>query len=420
VFGFPKRGLSRKKASPIDTLIVVNSFRRMAKDENDQQTVQLGAVAGATNAAADPSQRPTQNSAEYIFRAPALMQQAIAKSAGELIFQSTMYRDALLEDYKRMPTGDPKIADKFFSAQRFPLIFARSPSAHVEAWEYVLGLLQNEDEQRYRVMHKGTPFYFAGMASYLGRDFEKALFYMDAALEEDLRLHKTAWPSVPSGKFVLLDSDSPDQFARPLVVRTRDLFEDVIGKISTEGGIGLSVEDLRSKLVYPAMNTTPRKRSAVTGLISFLLEFPSRRKELSLAGTQTSTAEPFFLHLFKGAVLFETLLKTSTVGSTIQVSNPKATIDKFLQDQAIYSAFGFTTAPQGLGGETLDDVFAAIKKDATSGYDYTQRAIRATWGIRNKVGHSMAWPSRPSLEEYNDAFYLIAGALTATLYKLHP
>ncbi len=166
------------------------------------------------------------------------------------------------------------------------------------------------------------------------------------------------------------------------------------------------------------MSATLGKRSAVTGLISFLLEFPSRTTELSLAGTQMSTAEPFFLHLFKGTLLFETLLKTSTVGSGIQGSNPKATTDKFLQDQRIYSVFGFSSAPQGLGGDTLDEVLIAIKNNKTT--DFTQKAIRATWGIRNKVGHSMAWPSRPSLNEYRDVFYLIAGVLSATISKLHP
>ena len=190
-----------------------------------------------------------------------------------------------------------------------------------------------------------------------------------------------------------------------------------MAKVTNLGGRALSVKAFGSKLVYPAMSTAPEKRSAVTGLISFLLEFPSRTKELSLAGTRTSTAEPFFLHLFKGTLLFETLLKTSSVGQEIQHSNPKATIDKFLQDRTIYSAFGFSSAPQGLGGDTLDDVLAAIKSDSTT--DFSQRAIRATWGIRNKVGHSMAWPSRPNLSEYEDLFHLITGALSATIDSLH-
>jgi hypothetical protein len=389
----------------------------MAEDCNDKEAVASGTFVGATNASSVDTfvVQPIEN---LHVRAPALIQQAIGKSAAELVIQSSTYRDALLEDFRKLPIDNPKLVDQFFSLHAFPFIFAKSPAAHVEAWEYLLGLIQTEDDARYRQLHKGTPFYFAGMASYLARDFEKALFYMDAALEEDLRLHKDRWFSAPAGKFVLLDSDNPEQFARPLVFRTRALFDEVMTTVINLGGRGLSVKTFGSKLVFPAMSNASEKRSAVTGLISFLLEFPSRTKELSLAGTRTSTAEAFFLHLFKGTLLFETLLKTSSLGQGIQRSNPKATIDKFLQDQKIYSAFGFSTAPQGLGGDTFDEVLAAIKVDATT--DFTQRAIRATWGIRNKVGHSMAWPSRPNLSEYGDVFYLIAGALSATIDSLHP
>jgi hypothetical protein len=122
-------------------------------------------------------------------------------------------------------------------------------------------------------------------------------------------------------------------------------------------------------------------------LVSFLLEFSSRAKELSLGGSLTSTGEPFFLHLFKGALLFETLLKISAAGSVIQTSNPKATINTLLMDPTIYQAFDFANQPQGLGAHTFDDVLQAIKSDPT--VNFTQRAVRATWGIRNTTGHSL-------------------------------
>jgi hypothetical protein len=274
-----------------------------------------------------------------------------------------------------------------------------------------------DDASRYQKLHKGTPFYFLGMASYSSRDFEKALFYMDAALEEDLGIHKEKWPDNPAGKFVLLQDESPDQAARPLVKRTREAFEQVMNAVTGLGGIGLSTEELRNKLVRPAMTAGSGKRSAVTALLSFLLEFSSREKEISLAGRPTSTGEPFFLHLLKGAVLFETLLKTSPAGSAIQTRDPKATINTLLADPTIYSPLGFATAPQGLGAHTFDDVLKAIGNDKTS--DFTQRAVRATWGVRNTTGHSMGWPYRPDPNEYKMVYQLIAGALSATLAKLH-
>ena len=59
-------------------------------------------------------------------------------------------------------------------------------------------------------------------------------------------------------------------------------------------------------------------------------------------------------------------------------------------DPTIYQAFDFVNQPQGLGAHTFDDVLQAIKSDPT--VNFTQRAVRATWGIRNTTGHSLGWP----------------------------
>lgn len=352
------------------------------------------------------------------FSSANLLDQALNKTAIEVYIYSDTYKDLLLKDYRNLPINDPAAADKLFSRCGFSGRLAYSPTAQIEAWEYILDLMAKDDADRYEKLHKGTPFYFIGMASYYSRDFEKALFYMDAALEEDLALHKEKWPDNPAGKFVLLQEDSPDQAAKPLVKRTREAFESLMKAVTDLGGIGLSVEDFRNKLVRPAMTVGSGKRSAVTALFSFLLEFSSREKELSLAGRSTSTGEPFFIHLLKGAVLFETLLKTSPVGSAIQSGNPKATINDLLKSTTIYPAFGFATVPQGFGVHTFDEVLDAIRDDKTG--DFSQRAVRATWGIRNTTGHSMGWPYRPDPDEYKNVYHLIAGALSATLSKLHP
>jgi hypothetical protein len=241
---------------------------------------------------------------------------------------------------------------------------------------------------------------------------------MDAALDEDLRSDKDQWPLRPAGKFVLLDTESPNHAAIFQVDRTRKEFEKVMTAVANAGGIKLTIEQFRDNLVRPAMVPGSGKRSAVTALLSFLLEFSSRAKELSLARGKTGTGEPFFLHLFKGALLFETLLKTSTASSAIQSANPKATLDTLLKDRNIYSAFGFTSRPQGHGGDTFDDVLMAIRNDTTS--DFTKRAVRATCSIRNKTGHSMAWPYKPQSDEYEKVYQLIVGAISTTLAKLHP
>ena len=125
-----------------------------------------------------------------------LLNQSLGKTAIDVYLYSDTYKALLLNDYNVLPINIPdaldaaRVADNFFSKCGLPVRLSYSPVAQIEAWEYILGLMAENDPNRYRELHKGTPFYFLGMASYSARDFEKALFYMDAALEEDLRLHK--------------------------------------------------------------------------------------------------------------------------------------------------------------------------------------------------------------------------------------
>jgi hypothetical protein len=355
--------------------------------------------------------------ANQFFPSAAYIQQFVGKSAVEVYLYTDTYKEIVLEDFRSLP--DARTADTLFSQYAFSRILAESPSAQIDAWEHILGIMESDNTDRYQDLHKGTPFYFMGMASYNCDDFEKALFYMDAALDEDLRSDKDEWSLRPAGKFVLLDTENRNHAAISLVDRTRKEFEKVMTAVASAGGLELTIEEFRNNLVRPAMVPASGKRSAVTALLSFLLEFSSRAKELSLARGKTGTGEPFFLHLFKGALLFETLLKTSTAGLAIQSTNQKATLDKLLKDPSIYSAFGFTSPPQGLGGDTFDDVLIAIKSDRNTTNDFNKRAVRVTWGIRNKTGHSMAWPYRPQLNEYEEVYQLIVGAISTTLAKLH-
>ena len=51
--------------------------------------------------------------------------------------------------------------------------------------ETLLQILRNDDPVKYQTIHKGTPFFFMAWTAYDMRNFEKALFYLDAAIAED-------------------------------------------------------------------------------------------------------------------------------------------------------------------------------------------------------------------------------------------
>ena len=46
-------------------------------------------------------------------------------------------------------------------------------------------------QAQYQQIHKGTPFYFLGIAAFRCHDYETAAFLMDAALSEDMQNHAT-------------------------------------------------------------------------------------------------------------------------------------------------------------------------------------------------------------------------------------
>jgi len=63
-------------------------------------------------------------------------------------------------------------------------------------------------------MHKGTPLYLMGWLSYEIKDYERGVFYMDAALSEDVRNNPAGWAQTPAASFLFLDDTDHNAAAR--------------------------------------------------------------------------------------------------------------------------------------------------------------------------------------------------------------
>jgi hypothetical protein len=348
----------------------------------------------------------------------------------EIAFFSGRFVDALAADLRTFPIDPPSDstgsdalvaagrADAFFNSLRIPGFFGDSPSIQIRLWERTLALLREADERRYALLHKGTPFYFLGVASYIAEDFERALYYLDCALTEDSRLHADRWHLVPSGMFVRLDSLPENQFGRQLVSDALTRLTELNQRLAAIGGIPLTLELFRTRLVNRAMQSVPELRSVVTAFLSFVLELRPRQTQLNLAPGGGS-GEPFFLHLFKGGLLLETLLKTSDRGKVLCAANPKATLNTLLTDPTVTSLLGLSSVLQGLNTPTFDDLLSRIADDEKAGQGFLTRALQAAWGVRNSTGHNVAWPRRPTVDEYERLFVLLYGSLSVVLDRLY-
>jgi len=72
----------------------------------------------------------------------------------------------------------------------------------------------------------------------------------------------------------------------------------------------LSLKELIGKFVQP-FAANPSHRSIVTALWTFILEGKERDRQLSIRSASGGTLEPFLTHLFKGGLIFESILKQS-------------------------------------------------------------------------------------------------------------
>jgi hypothetical protein len=331
-------------------------------------------------------------------------------------FASEEYRSAITIDIAALPR-QPGKEDQFFNSHVVPQCFMSVglDLAAVRAWEAILESIRIVDPGRFSQMHKGTPYYFLGIASYRMDDFERAVFYMDSAVAEDFAANGANWVNVPAGYFFRLDGDSLNQYGRELVLRTRSVLNSLLQDTSAMWQHSLDVESFISKLIQPAISEAIELRSAVTTLFTYVLEFEKLLRHLRLSSNQPSTSEPFYIHLFKGTLLLETLLKNSNSGKLLGGGN---TLNKYLGNTAIKTALGLPSDFQGMGRDlTFEKLVNSIP--ARADIRLPDDSFRISWGVRNTVGHSLSWTSKLTADQYELLFMLIFAAITITVVELY-
>lgn len=282
------------------------------------------------------------------------------------------------------------------------------------AIEQGLGLLKrckSLDEAAYKEIHKGGAFYWLGVASYLVNDFEMATFFMDAAVSEDLRWggeNKT-----PAMLFMQLDGENDEQAAKQLTKRAQDGIEGRIAdyiKLSGASTNIYSVQTLRERLFIPSIDPTNSSwRSIATAFISFALEWEYRNLLLDVR-TEQGTFEPFYIHLFKGCLLFESLLKENPTKKPSTNGNTLNTALNYLKMELGIQGIN------GNGNKTLNDVLGEVDKYNVS----ITHSILIAYMTRNTLGHNLGWGDGITKTQYQQLYKIIASSclhVIACLYK---
>jgi hypothetical protein len=271
---------------------------------------------------------------------------------------------------------EPANADSFF--ERFTIgndtRVINQPFERLSHYEELMHGLRLLDADKYERMHKGTPFFFMAWLSFDLRNYEKALFYLDTAISEDVR-NAPDWRNLPGAAFLKLDSSC---IAARTVADLRNVIRVQMSRFNgVSGNPPLTLGNWTQRFVEPLM-ATPQLRTILCSLYVFFYEFRDRLRELEFrAGVgHEGSNHPFLSHLFLGGLIFESLLKQFYQGTTL---GP-------LFD-ALKADFGIPPATAMPTTANVPNPFAAIH-NGIAGHDVVT-AFTTTGKLRNTTGHNL-------------------------------
>ncbi len=294
---------------------------------------------------------------------------------------------------------------------------------HWQLRERVFSLLRTckeIDSAAFARIHKGNPYYFIGISSYLLDDFQTAVYFFDASVTEDMNAGADPIDNPkPSTHFLMLEGEASNQSAKKLtefvqakVERALNYYQ--VNVIKSDVVSPLTIDKLRKDFIYRALTTKnrPGLRTLVTAFITFCIEWDFRKDHFEY-GVGNGTSEPFFSHLFRGCILFESLLMHNPVNMPVGKN-----LGSVLTEKAIKEKLGIGEIKGKGGGEifVLDDVFEELIK-----YDESiHETIKITYMARNTFGHNLGWDSNIGHDQYQKLYFIIVSAclhVIACLWK---
>jgi len=330
---------------------------------------------------------------------------------GDIIFIPE-FQQQLIYDFESL-SEIPGDADTFFSFPIIPCSILQYKN-FLASYETILHLLKTNKKNKYEKVHKGTPYYLLSIGSFISDNFEKAIYYMDAALKEDERagndLEKT-----PAGLFFELDDTKEEQAAKEIVSTIKNTLESKLQEIKSNGGPVLTIEDIKNRISKPALSSKPELRTIVTSLLSFFYEYQSKKRLFDLTLHTEGTAEPFYLFLMKGCIIFESLIKRSDLGKRYAKTN----LGEFLKEKEIYEALGFNSTPLNENVYTFINLRDLLNKQKSCKSNFVESSVITSWSIRNLLFHSIAWPEKPTEMEFEQMHNLIIVAIVVAISCLY-
>ena len=281
-------------------------------------------------------------------------------------------RDELFRRFDTLDPGDVDTADVFF--EEFGVgnnvAFKDRPFARFEWYRGLLKLLFERSPKKYAQIHKGTPFFFLAWTAFDSCNYETALAYLDAAISEDTRIDPAGWSERPGGQFLRLNPD-PWHAGNRTIGLLRKRFANEFDRFKGATGVSLRLEEFLERFSAPLLET-PSSRTILSALYVFILEADEVNEQLMLRSSAGGSTGPALSLLFRGGVLFESLLKHLYRGHQ--------TLRCVLNSAALQADF---PGEYGTHAKSLAEILAGVNDDTL------ETAFSTTAKLRNTTGHNL-------------------------------
>lgn len=254
-------------------------------------------------------------------------------------------------------------------------------------------------EPFYRRIPKGFLFYWLGFSLYQMNEFDRAVFYIDAALSEDKHYMKKyelsnenklepQWMHSGAAAFMLLSPLRP-VFSRFEACSLKEAVQNEIANCNNLTSLNYSyinhfIPRFAKKQIFSC------KSVLIPALHAFVMEKSMIKYMAKTRSAFGGTSQPFLNHLQKGAIIFESLIKSSYRKFTTRKGTVKTckTIGEVYSNPDFRAAMGvaYTWQPK----TSIDDILGI--NVMTSGYSI-ESCFEICGQIRNTVSHSLIWDS---------------------------
>jgi tetratricopeptide (TPR) repeat protein len=280
----------------------------------------------------------------------------------------------------------------------------------------LLSKCNNIDNNAFARIHKGSLYYWLGIASFRAQEHELAVYFFDCATSEDMNpkdygdADKVGHPEknpTPALRFMVLDNESEEQAAKDLVKQAHDRIQELLDNFQNP----LTMDDFRNRFLIKAFLPEGTKwRYLVAPFISFCIEWDFRNMLLELSPTDMTTKPIIQVHLFKGCLLFESLLKCNPTKSP---SGKKLTLKNVLCH--LKCELGLKNIK--ISEDNFQNIVSDLRKSDCSDLE---TAINFTGKMRNTLGHNIAWDAKFDKDDYHKMVRMISSSCFHAIYCLYP